>query len=199
MALRLWERCLSPQDQERLGGDFEEAYRSYGTAGMWARLRGCTPQRAVVEVAKKLGFLTDEDYTWLLREIGEILDAEEALSQAIDAGHFVLVERPREAWWNEERIDIDWDQHNAAWEFLWELGRHSKSRQLFDRFAFGERSHRDIVTKRKSRLINMPEFPKDLGDLIKVVGRGTQMLDLPADRIRIFELSGAETPSEWQP
>jgi len=198
-AARLWERSLSQQERERLGGDLETAYRQLGTAGMWATLRGVTRHRAVVEVAQELGFLRTKDYEWLLHEIGEILDAEEALSDAITSGDFVLVERPREAYWDGETIDIDWNQHNSLWEFLWELGRDGKAGQPVDRFTFGESAHRDVVTKRKSRLTNMSEFPVDLCDLIKVVGRGTQQLELAPERIRIFEASVGDTLREWRP
>jgi hypothetical protein len=190
---------LSAEDQERLGGDLEKAYYKYGSAGMWAELRGVTPLRAVVDVAKILGFLRDEDREWLLRETGEILEAEEAISNAIAAGELVLVERPREAHWIGQRIEVDWDQHAALWDFLWELGRSSKAGQPIDAFTFGERADRNIVTRRKSRLTAMEGFPLDLANLIESVGRGSQQLKLPRERIRMFELTGVDSLGEWLP
>jgi hypothetical protein len=198
-ALRLWERYLTPEDHERLGGDVQKAWRKYGTAGMWAKLRGVTPQRAVMEVAKLIGLLRDEDYQWLLREIGEVVEVEEAMSAAIADGGFVLVERPREAYWKGERIDIDWNRHSALWEFLWELARSSKSGQSIDALTFGESAGRDVVTKRKSRLSSMEKFPIDLIDLIEKRGRGSQQLVLPRERIRVFEVTGVESLGEWLP
>jgi hypothetical protein len=198
-AERLWNRHLTPGDRERLGDDFDAAYHRLGTAGMWAKLRGVTPQRAVVEVAYQLGFLREEDQQWLLREIGEEPDVEIALSQAIDAGDFVLVESPRGAYWTGEEIAIDWSRHSAMWEFLWQVGRHGKAGRPIDSFTFGESASPDIVTKRKFRLTNMRGFPVDLGDAIESVGSGTQQLILPRERIRIFTLSGLETLEEWHP
>lgn len=198
-AERLWERCLTSQDRERLGGDLEDAFKDHGTAGMWMKLRGVTWQRAVVDVAKTLGFLTNENYEWLLGQIGEILGIEEELSRAIAARDFVLVDRPREAYWSGERIEIDWDRHEALWIFLWELGRQGKANRPIDVFTFGEHAHRDLVTQRKHRLTSMPEFPADLADLIEVVAPGTQQLRLPPEEICIFALSGIDTLSEWNP
>lgn len=198
-AQRLWERRLTPQDRERLGGDLQQAYFRYGTAGMWAELRGVTPQRAVVEVAKLLGFLCEEDYEWLLCEVGQVVEVEEIMSSAIAAGDLVLVERPRQAYWNGQEIDIDWNRHNALWEFLWELGRNSKAGEPIDALTFGNGTDRNVVTKRKSRLSTMGGCPIDLIDLIESVGRGSQQLSLPRERIRVFELTGVDTLSEWLP
>jgi hypothetical protein len=194
-AERLWDRHLTAEDQRRLGGDLATAYERLGTAGMWAEVRGVSLQRAVVEVAKKLGFLRDDDSEWLLREIGEIVEVDEAVA----SGDFVLVERPREAYWNTEKMEVDWNKHAAVWNLLWELGRHAKAGQPIDRFTFGENAHTNVVTKLKSRLLSMDQFPVDLGDFIEVVGRGSQQLKLPAERIRIFVCSGLETLCEWHP
>ena len=198
-AARLWERYLTPDDRERLGGNLEEAYCRYRTAGMWAELRGVTLQRAVIEVANLIGFLRDEDSEWLLRETGEVVEVEEAMSSAIASGDLVLVEWPREAYWNGESIEIDWNQQGALWEFLWELSCQAKAGQPIDAFTFGGNTHRDVVTKRKSRLTNMSEFPIDLTILIESVSRGTQQLMLPRERIRVFERTGIDTLGEWTP
>ncbi|MDP6721996.1 MAG: hypothetical protein QGF59_25230, partial [Pirellulaceae bacterium] len=110
-----------------------------------------------------------------------------------------IVERPRAAYWQGQAIDIDWNQQNASWEFLWELTRRAKTEEPIDRFTFGESASPDIVTKRKSRLTAVPEFPVELTDSIKVAGRGTQQLVMPRERIRIFDLDGPETLREWLP
>lgn len=198
-AERLWDRCLTPQDRERLGGNLGTAFRRYGTTGMWMALRGVTTQRAVVDVAKELGFLRDHDYEWLLEEIGEFCDVEAAIDHAVTSGDFVLVERPRAAYWESEEITIDWNRNSVLWDFLWELGRHGKAGQPIDAFVFGEHAGRDTVTKRKSRLTNMPEFPVSLSDAIECTDTGTQQLELPRERIRIFQLVGLESLCEWRP
>src|SRR5262249_37018547 len=71
-AQRLWDRILSPTDREALGGDLATAYRDGRTVGMWARLRGCTSERAVAELAHRLGFINVDTQNWLLREFGEV-------------------------------------------------------------------------------------------------------------------------------
>jgi hypothetical protein len=153
----------------------------------------------VVEVAKILGFLRDEDYEWLLRETGQVVDVEEAKTVAIAAGDLVLVEHPREAFWNGEQIDIAWNRYNALWEFLWELARSSKSGQPIDAFTFGDGMDGNVVTRRKSRLSNMKEFPISLIDLIECVGRGSQQLVLSRERIHVFESTGVDSLDEWLP
>lgn len=198
-AERLWARHLTPQERARLGGDVQTAYEQLGTAGMWAKLRPVTPYRAVVDVAGKLGFLRTEDAEWLLGEIGESLDAEQAIAIAVTQDDLVMAERPRAAYWNGAPINIDWHQLSASWEFFWELVRHAKVGQPIDRFTFGENMHLDFVAKRKSRLTTMSEFPVDLSDFINSVGRRTQQLNIPRERIRIFELDGLETLREWVP
>lgn len=199
-ALRLWDRYFTPEDRKRLGGDVESAwYRCSGTAGMWVELRGVSRQRAVLDVAKLLGFLRDEDYAWLLREIGEFADPEEAVSSAVDAGDFVLVENPRQAYWDKSEIGIDWKKYTALWDFLWELGRRGKEKKSVERITFGDRAHQDVVTKLKSRLTGKLEFPISLADKIQVAGRGAQQLKIPVERIRIFEQIGDDALREWTP
>lgn len=70
-ARRLWDRVLSPEERERLGGDLQQCYSRLGTVGMWTELRGVSPERAVVDVARELGFLDEPTAKWLLRETGE--------------------------------------------------------------------------------------------------------------------------------
>jgi hypothetical protein len=95
-AARLWERVLTPQERQRLGGDLEVAWRGHGgTAGMWMALRQVSRPRAVLDVPHEIGLLTDGNYRWLLREIGELHDdPEDALQAAVRTGGLVLVERP---------------------------------------------------------------------------------------------------------
>jgi len=199
-AKRLWDISFDPQDRERLGNSFEDAYQRYRVIGMWTRLRGVSTTRAVIDVANKVGFLREDEYPWLLREFGEDTNVDEAMDRAKADGHLVLVETPREAHWRGNEIEIDWHQHGVLWEFLWKLGRYGKAGRSIDAFAFGGRvGDRDIVAKRKSRLTKMPEFPVHLGDLIRPEGQGSQRLDLPAEQIRIFAITGLDTLSEWTP
>lgn len=194
----LWER-LSLSDRKQLGGDLPNALCKYGTVGMWTRVKGVTKERAVVDVAKLIGLLWHEDAKWLLREIGEFADPEEAMLSAIDAGDFVLVENPRQAYWDKSKIGIDWKKYTALWGFLWDLGRRGKEMKSVERITFGDHAHQDVVTKLKSRLTGKPEFPISLADKIQVAGRGAQQLNIPVERIRIFEQIGDDALREWTP
>lgn len=71
-AERLWERVLTPGERKRLGNNLPTSYqRCGGTIGIWLQVRGGTIQRAIVEAAHALGFLTEADRQWLLRELDE--------------------------------------------------------------------------------------------------------------------------------
>lgn len=68
----LWKRVLNAGERKRLGDRFEKAYQRHGgTIGIWLQLRKGTPQRAIVDVAHALNLLSDSDWRWLLRELGE--------------------------------------------------------------------------------------------------------------------------------
>jgi hypothetical protein len=196
-ALRLWERVLSEQDRAHLGGDFGSAYAELGTVGIWMKLRGVSPERALIDVAKKIGFITDETQEFLLRGIGDITDdPEAAIIEAAADGALVLVERPRAAYWKQEKLQVDWDAHPALWGYLFELCRNAKAGRPIDRLSFGDNFREDYFVKQKSRLSNVESFPPSLIDLIKPAGRGAQRLDIPPAQIRIFELVTTETLRE---
>ena len=121
------------------------------------------------------------------------------MAAAIDAGDFVLSDRPREAYWSGQEIEIDWDKKSKSWDFLLTLARRSKAGSCIDSTCFGERVNKNIVTKLKSRLTGETVFPSDLAALIEVVGFGSQQLALSPERIRIFERSGGDSIREWTP
>jgi len=196
-ALLLWERVLTESDRLRLGDDCEAAWRQYGTAGMWCRLRGVSAPRAVVDVAHALGLMDEQTRRWLLRELGEIHDDPDlAISAAVASVALVLVERPRTAYWEGHPIPVNWDGHPALWDFLWELCHHAKAGRPIDHTTFPASKDVAFVTKQKSRLLAQHHFPQALGARIKPVGRNTQKLDLPSSQIRLFELSCGETLKE---
>ncbi|MEW4566211.1 hypothetical protein AB1K70_27095, partial [Bremerella sp. JC770] len=152
---RLWKRHLSESDRDQLGGSLEEAYKDTGTVRMWANLRETSLERATIEVANLLGFLTDSDSRWLLKEIGEPADAEEKRARAIKSGDLVVVERAREVYWQGELVDVDWHRHNVLWDFLWALAEKGKKSSGVDNATFATFMKSDIVTKRKNRLKNL--------------------------------------------
>src|SRR5688572_15461078 len=82
----LWERVLTNPERKRLGDDLGRQYYALGPVEIWKRLRGVSSGRAMVDVAKQLGCIDQPRYRWLLEEIGEPLEGEEALRIAINGG-----------------------------------------------------------------------------------------------------------------
>lgn len=70
MAERLWERHLTEEQRQHLGGDLPAAYKQGGAIGMWRRLLGVDENRALVEVGRRVGGLGTADYEWACRELG---------------------------------------------------------------------------------------------------------------------------------
>jgi hypothetical protein len=199
-AARLWDEVFTESERRRLGNDLESLWRQLGTAGIWRKLRGVSLERAVVDVARELGFLDVPTTRWLLRELGEVSDdPEEAIQAARASSALVLVERPRTVYWKGEVIDVAWEQNAALWHFFWELCRRAKAGQPLDSLDLGEGAHPDSIAKQKWRLLRQAGFPAELGDLIKPAGRHTQKLDLSAPQIRLFEVVCVDAVREWTP
>jgi hypothetical protein len=69
-AERMWEQLFTPSDRKKWGGEFLPAWKKYRTAGMWAKTRGTSIERAVLDVAVGIGHMSHANYEWLLREMG---------------------------------------------------------------------------------------------------------------------------------
>ena len=182
----LWDKVLSDRERRLLGGDFSSSFEKIGTVGMWKELRGVSEEKAILDIALNLNLMDPPTFRWLSRELGEHEDPEERLEFAIAHSLLVLVERPREAYWKNERIEIDWVGRPAMWDFFWELCRHAKKRQAIDQLTFGSSRNNQYVAKQKSRLLSLTGFPADLGDLIRPVGRGAQTLQIEPQTISLF-------------
>lgn len=190
---RFWDRVLSPDDRERLGGDLRAAYRKYdGPVGIWMHLRGVSDFRALIEVARALNFLSELEAQWLLREFGELAaNPEQTIAAAIETGALVLTERPRAIYWEGQEIAVNWNELSAPWHFLCELCRKAKSGLPIDSTDF-ENKDAKYIGRMKSRLGAVAGFPLSLADLIESAGRATYRLNVPRERIRIFETETIE-------
>ena len=196
----LWHRRLTTDERARLGPDFLSAVDRHGAAGMMARLRGVSSDRAVVEAALATGHLDPAGAKWLLRERGEApRSAEEALRLAVAAGDLVLVEGPREAYWAGEPIVVGWGRRPAVWEFFVELAKHAKAGKPVDRLTFPTATDPSYANKMKSRLAEFEGFPPALAERVEPAGRGAVRLNLPAERTRIFERVVDDELREWFP
>lgn len=73
-AREMWTSLLTDSERKSLGGTDEaldSLYRELSTAGIWARLWKISTQRAVVELAYQLEYLSETKAHWLLKEMGE--------------------------------------------------------------------------------------------------------------------------------
>ena len=69
--VQFWEGVLTPSEKESLGNDMEACYQANPiNINLLCRLRNWTPERAVIEIAHELEFLTDKRYEKLCREVG---------------------------------------------------------------------------------------------------------------------------------
>ena len=198
-ALRMWERMLTEKDHQRMGDDLEQAYRAYGTAGIWMRLRGVSLERAVIDIAYGTGFLDQITRDWLLREVGQRYDdSQRTVDEAILQNKLVLIEKPKQAFWNGEPIEMEWEEKDAAqWSFFWELSKKSKRSQTVDPTDIGEKATATRLSTRKGRLVNHPLFPPSLKMWIKSKKRCGYWLDLPPHDIRIFLVDEEGKITEW--
>lgn len=92
----VWNRILNNQERQRLGGNFEQAFASLGTIGMWRKLRRVSRLRAIVDIARALGLVHETSYRWLLREIGE------------DPDQPAAPDRPT---WNGQKGELRWKKY----------------------------------------------------------------------------------------
>jgi len=197
-ALRMWE-TLPKKAREFFSKDLEGAYKRYRTYGMWAKLHGVSYERAVIEVGLFLGFLTDIDHDWLLREIGEPTCGEEAVDFAINSSAFVITEKPKTIIWQGKEIEVEWNNYPKLWEFIWELARYGKRGEGVDQNVLEEDTNFKYASKCKDGLRKLPGFPLNLVEQIVPCGPGAQKLTVPPLGIRIFVLDGLETLKEWNP
>jgi len=184
----LWRR-LTPVQRQLLGGSLTEALDRHGhTIKIWTFLQGVPDWCAVVELAVKLLSFPAAEADWLLREMGALpLTAEAAQDAAIAQGHLVLERSTRSVWWRNELIEADWHKHGEAWEFLVLACEHAQRGERIDRMSFGRSADENGVAHKKNRLKNAPGFPRNLIDLFKIAGRGTQLFEIERDHVHIFE------------
>lgn len=195
-----WNKVLSSIDRERYNNDPNNAYAQGGTVGVASRLWGVSAERATLDVARVLGCVVDSKYRWLLERIGEAAnDVDTIRKRIVPAFKLVLIDGKREIYWKGQEIKIDWAKAGAEWDYVFELARCAKIGIPLNHEVFSEEFKSDYLSKKKSKLTCRPEFPNDLGDLIKPVGSNEQVLDdsLPPQQIHIFEMQPDGTVREW--
>lgn len=76
--VQFWERVLDANERKDLGGNVDECASLYPNCiDLLCKMRDCwNRERAVAEIARTLGFLTQQDYQWIC----QLADNERAVS-----------------------------------------------------------------------------------------------------------------------
>lgn len=90
---RIWERVLTDAQRSELGPDGWQR----NIVPIWMRWRRIRQERAIVELAHLTGFITDIDYNWLFRVIGETPDRARRNART-----------PRKPHWDRELGQLRW-------------------------------------------------------------------------------------------
>jgi hypothetical protein len=195
VAAQLWWDGLSVEEQNCLGGRFEDSWVALGTIGMWMRLHHCRSQpRAVLELERELGLIPDTRYRWLDRELERVdpfpkSDPEDQIEEARRHHRLVLARDGRWClvYWDGERVAAAWEAHPKKWALLWKLAEAARRRSVvrWDELC---RTPGDLANQ-KHRLIAL--LPRELVDLVGTVpGDGcAYRLELAAEEIRLLDFS----------
>ncbi len=70
---RFWDRVLSSNERDTLDGDVGRCFDQQYAPFFLVQLRGYSLERAIIEIAYRIEFLTPSTYEWLMREIGDSL------------------------------------------------------------------------------------------------------------------------------
>ncbi|MCG6157271.1 hypothetical protein [Rubinisphaera margarita] len=187
IAARVWEEVLTPEEKKRLGGEFYQALNDHRTTVAWLqKLHNLSYQRSVIEVGRRLGWLSDSKADWLLREGGEE-PINLSQCEAINRGHLVIERYSRTVWWQTELLEITWGNKHAVWDFFLLACEHAKENKPMDHFSFGADARENIVSQRRHALKLIPGFPSQLLACFESVGRGTQRFNFPGGQIHLID------------
>lgn len=106
------------------------------------------------------------------------------LAKALAAKQLVLTDSPRNAYWNSQRIEANWERKTLVWELLWELAGQARFRLAVDRDCLSNKNSLRAIRDRRSDLGKL--LPPELNDLIVAAGRYSYRLDLPPDAIAVL-------------
>lgn len=147
--LHLWNK-LNDDGVSGLPSSCEAAAEQYASAGLfWQGVHGGSVDEGTVRAAHRIDLISHQDMIPLLRQIrnaeGRAQDhlssplsgfpeqVEEMVLEATLDHQLVIVNGDvlRHVYWGEERIPVNWNMHDTAWQFLWALVRaHMHGRQL---------------------------------------------------------------------
>lgn len=184
---RVVDMFLTSREKEVQAELITTSWQKTRTVELWMQLRHCSRDRAIIDLTRLLSDVTAAA-EWMLRETGEEIESVEI---AVRRFRLVVVESPREVYWDGVLIPIDWNRRSALWDYFDTLCRQAQMGQSADASHFGLRVRRKTLTNRKFQLLHVPGFPSGLGDQIVASGR-QHRLSLNAEEMRIFALRTRE-------
>lgn len=154
---------------------------------IWQALHGGSDVHALLNVAFATDWLSDTERRWLLREYGESEDPLAGLTVVCPADTLVIRLWPRAAYWNRERIAVDWSKHRTWWDYLWQLADRSRMGLLLEPSDLSSDSRdSQYLSKMKSRL-GKAGFPASLLDKIETDGQ-CHRFALDRGQVRIYSV-----------
>jgi len=179
----MWERCFSAEERQELDNDFEHAFTTWRTVGMWRQVRGGDRYSAAVRIAYSIGRLSRPDHDWLLRLLNEAQNSE--LDRLVASAQLVIVEYPRQLFWDHKKVEINWETKRAKWNYLMSLVECAIKGEIFDHFSLSGEKDAYYLSKIKSQLTSLSDFPGSLADCIEPAGRGSQRLAIEPAQLMI--------------
>ena len=141
-----------------------------------------------------------EDFAELYRRE---LSPEEIINEARSRYRLVVVTRPRMAFFDGEKLNIDWNRKKRPWELLQFLAAQGERLDCVDRYHLSGSPTPHALSNLKSRLCKilmesdeLPDAPAtQLAALIEHAD-GEMRLDLLPDEIKVVDLE-ANGVDEW--
>lgn len=115
----------------------------------------------------------------------QVPSAEDTLADLVAHKALVLVEAPRQVFWQQTELPVPWDANPLLWELLWALARRGQQGQRVDRFCLSNSESERAIVDRRSRLGRL--LPAGLRALIRSAGRRTYRLDLAPEEIALVQ------------
>lgn len=105
-AEKIWKR-LTDEERQGLGVNVRAATEQNGVVAMWRKLKSVSLERAIVDIAFQLNFMTPYDQQWLLQQLGEC-EPVATIEQRVAAEEPVAVEPPvvEKPCWNRETLEL---------------------------------------------------------------------------------------------
>lgn len=183
----LW-KTLSVGQRERLGGDDKKAFVRYGgTVGMYRKLFGMPPRRAVLDIAVRIKLLEASDYARLAADCAEDGTMFEArVRYAVKTHTLVLVPDERVFYFDGTYVDLS--TRPKEWRFVELLAKRAPSRRTVaaDEVSEGVQSG-PYLRQLLSRMSRRKGFPPEFNDFVKSHNRdGELFLDLDGDQICVI-------------